>query len=415
MLLLTAVLLAVLGLWWYGEDAEPDPDPDATAVVWQVDADAVERVELQRAEGGRLALQRGEGGWRVVEPFEQPADADQVRELLDELRELGKGVPMDVALDRAAEFGLGEPPRIRVTVTLEDGSVASAAIGSEAPVGYRTYALDAQGAIVAVGGDPGRVLAAPAQQFRDHRLMAFTAAAVRRVRIESEQGTLEVHGQGTRWWLEGFGRADADRVDDLLLGLLDLRADRFLDVETDVMYPRYRVTVLDEGGGAVAELRVGDPTPMGSLVQIADGSIAIAAPEALALLGQGPTDLGAPSAFAIDLERSDTIEIRAGDAHFAARRNGGTWQADGLEGGAAWDAVAALADVPIVYRAEPPEAPLEAWAIVTVTEGDVTDVYEVGAEHDGFRPARSVDGGTWVRVPVDALDPAIGGTRPDNP
>lgn len=396
LLVLTTVLLALVAALTFWEAPDASADPEATAEVWRVEAEAVARVEVDRA-AGRLVLERTGDAWRLVEPAAADADPDRVADLLDELAHLRRGVP--VPTDDPAAFGLGADPVARVEVVLEGGERRALVVGDRAPVGYRTYVRGADGGVVAVEGRPGDRLTDPADAYRDRRVLRFRPEAVRRVTLEGPEGALTVRGEGKRWWLEGFTRADPDAVDDLVMGLLDLRFDTFDDVGEPPDAPVRTATVEFEDGGT-SRLLVGEPGPGGTPVW-ADGRRGRALTAALALLGQGPTDLGDARAFPLDPHRADTVVTIRGARRWEAVREGRDWKA---EGASAADRIGRIAEARIHYRREPVPALTEVWATVEVREGADTRVVEVGQVLDGtWRVARDRDGGEPYLVPLDDL------------
>jgi hypothetical protein len=303
----TLVLLVGGILYWQGNRDDKDADPEATVAVWEIEPDQVTAVSVVRT-GGTLRLESRDGAWFVQEPYTARADDDQVHELLDALRDLRRGIPVEGASARPAEFGLGEPPEAQVELTLKDGSVHELTVGAMAPIGYRTYVRTAEGAIAAVNGDPNRVLQSDAARFRDRRVFRFDPAEVRSVSITSPEGTLAVTGQGKDWWLEGYARADADKVDDLVVGLLDMRFDSVLPdnlVIEPVIYD-VRVGLQD---GTEHTLRTGDPSPTDAGIQAVNGEgrAGTLFPETTKQLGRGPTDLGVSTAFGLRMDAADCV------------------------------------------------------------------------------------------------------------
>lgn len=402
LLVLSVVLAAVAGLlYWQGPETV-EADPEATAAVWEVEEQDVVSVKVER-EAGVLRLEKGDGGWRVVEPVDDRADADQVHELLDALREIKRGLPVEAPPERAADFGLGDPPKARVTVGLADGAQKTLEVGIEAPIGFRTYVRGADGGVVAVNGDPNRPLQASGSRYRDTHLFRFDPATVRRVVIRGPQGTLDVSGQTVDWWLDGFGRADPDRVDDLVVGLTEMRFDQLVDREGPIESPVYEVTV-GMADGTELGLKTGQGTPMGVLCSTTDGRLGFVYPDLLAQLGRGPTDVGQRSAFDIRMDRTERITVSRDGRVVELVRNGPAWSAAGLDDGAAWDAVDTLAGLQRIYQREPPPAPSAWWVTVEVHEGERHRTVRIGADVvDGFR-ALADEQGSLLRLPADALD-----------
>jgi hypothetical protein len=415
-LVVLAVLLGVVGaaLYLQGDrDPAEAADPEATAEVWSLDEDEIRAVRVERGAGA-LHLEQVDGAWQLREPLDAPADADQARDLVTALAQVERGIPVDVPDEQAEDFGLGPSPDATVTVTTADGAEHTLVVGQRAPVGFRTYVRSADGGIAAINGDLSRLVQAEAARYRDRHVLRFDPAEVRDVRISSAEGELHVSGSGKVWWLDGFTRADADKVDDLVVGLLELRFDQIEDAPAEVTEPAYEVAVTLEGG-AVAELAVEEPAEGATAARVStgDGRAGTVWADSLALLGQGPTDLGWRTAFGVRPEVADTVTFAAPDYRVEARRNGPEWTAEGRDAGRVHDGVSALSRAAIAYRRDPPARP-EAEYTVTVTEGDLSWSVEVGpVRPDGSRAAVVAEGGEpfLIAPPVegdggfdDALD-----------
>lgn len=405
---IAVVLVAVLAIFvllrvaW--EPPEDVIDPDATAPVWTIEADDIVRVEADYA-AGRLAFEKRDGVWVLREPIEDRADQRQVGYLLDELERVENGVPIpDVD---PLEFGLGDTPTVRITATLADGTSQTLDVGAEAPVGWRTYVRAADGSVAAVAGIIGQRFQMDPQDLRDTHLLEFGVSTVRRVVIEGPEGTLDVHGEGARWWVEGWTRADNDAVDDLITGIREIRVDEFVSdpAPFGLEAPIFRVTVETTAGPH--GLEVGDVSSEGVLVRSLDGRAGNIAPEKLALLGQGPTDVGDAHAFPLSVDEDDAVEVALAGGSWRAVRGAEGWTIEGVDGSIAEEAVVTVAAIPIRYRREPGPALTEAWGTVTVSRGEVRRVVDVGqVVEEAYRVAKDRDGGSPYLVPADVLEAA---------
>jgi len=400
-----ASLLAVLLLVKWGWKAPKDDlDAEATAPVWAVKADDIVKVDAERSDG-ELLLEKKDGHWRIDEPVQDIASDKQVGYLLDELERVKKGIPVPDADPK--DFGLGDPPEVAITVTLADGTQKTLDVGSKAPVGWRTYVRDAAGGVAAVSGLVGQRLQGSVDDLRDQTVVQFDPGDVRGVVLTGQGHTLDVHGQGKHWWLEGFTRADPDKVDDLVTGLRSVRFDTFYEgkdpAPDGIDDPAYKVTITTTEGKVGFD--VGENAPTGALVRTFGGRTGWVDPKSLALLGQGPTDVGDPHAFPVDEAESDHVEVKLGDVAWSADRDGDHWKADGKSQDAVDKAVAALAAVPTHYRGQPVPALTEDFGKVTVKQGDAApDVVDMGQVVDGtWRAAQDEAGGEPYLVPVDKL------------
>ena len=355
----TVLVLLIAALAIQGEP-EVEVDAESTAPVWSVDAELITAMRIERADGV-VRLEREGETWWMVEPTRSRADPDRVRALL-QLTEVERGVPVPNPAD-PEEYGLGDPPRVRWTVSLQGDVERTLDIGVAAPVGYRTYARGADGTIVAIAGDAERLFGEPIEVFRDHRMFDADPALVRAVTLWSPEGRLRLEGAGTEWRLVGYGRADPAQVDDVVMGLLDLRYDVIWDRAERVEEAAYGAA-LELADGSVHELRVGDVTPMGAVSSTSDGRFGTLYAEQLKQISRGPTSIADPRAFAIDLEAADEVRVELDGVSRTALRNGPSWTSEGLRPDRVYRGVAALSEVPVTYRHDPPQVP-------TTTRGQV--------------------------------------------
>ncbi len=369
-------------------------DPDATdpegddVPLWQVSPDTIVAVSLDRAlpeAGGRgrrdLAMERTPSGWFLTEPFRARADDDAMRALF-RLLASQKGEAVDDALD-PTEYGLGDPPLVRISVRTESGLERQLWVGAKVPTGYRTYVRVPGGPVLTVGGDGHRVVTDQVEAFRDHRMLDFDPAKLRHVELFGPEGRLVITGEGRSWGLEGWGRVDPNAVDDVAMGLLDLRYDLIWEQDTWVETPSFGAVVRQEEGLEL-RLHVGDETPMGRVASTSDGRYGILFPDLVKQLGRGPTSVLDADALPLDLERANRVRVELGGRVVEARRNGPAWSVPGVDSGNAYIAVDALSSAVAHYRRDRPEGPFDE-GTVTIDEDSVTHVVRLGRVEDGLR------------------------------
>ncbi len=401
---LLAALVAVALMLRFGPDPSGDDNPEATAPVWSVEEAKVVRVEVVRASG-RLVVERDGEKWKVLEPFDYPADTRVVEALVSELSAIDKGVPMD---GDKADFGLADPPLAEVTLTLEGGETRQLKVGHPATVTRKLYVQAADGGIAAVESDVHELLIEDAESYRDLRIWSFEPSEVQSVVLDSAEGTLEVsRDPSNRWWLRGYGRADADRVEDLVVGLLNIRLQRWhspAEIFIDKVEHTAVVTLKD---GQQFRMEVGVSTGVISLVRVEGG--AASGPvnsEELALLGQGPADIGESRAFPLDTTAITGLSVELPDGRWSLQKKGDIWERDGKEELKAQAALEAVARVGIEYPIEPPPAWSETVGKIVVQEGDAQSVWEVGGlVDDRWRLVRDTAGGDPYRVQMAAFGP----------
>jgi Domain of unknown function (DUF4340) len=412
LLVLSALVIAVATVLYVGGAAEGEGDPEATAKIFNVDPDGAELIRIERA-AGRVVLEKVGDQWRVREPYDEVADPDQVRDLVDVLRNVRSGIPVATTADRAAEFGLSEPPNARVTFVGPDGVEHRLDVGFEAPAGYRTYVRDANGAVAAVNGDLNRPLQADVDRYRDPAVVRFEVGAVRQLDLPGPPPVI-VLGEGDDWWLEGVGPADSGAVRDLLEALRELRFESSGGEQEPTVRPaptvqlaasQWRLTLAD---GSSLAFSVGPPAPEGPLVRGDNGRVGRLPSAALDEVPHRVEQLIAENGFRLSVERSELVRVTTSDgASFEARRNGSAWQRAGADDGDTWTWVSALAKARVHTAVQP--VPAERVALtVEVGEGEALRRIEVGPSNpDGTRSARDLATGSWYPVAGAAVDEVL--------
>ncbi|HEY5656471.1 MAG TPA: DUF4340 domain-containing protein [Myxococcota bacterium] len=259
----TAILLAValaLGAFVYfyevgGEDARREAEEQTRRLFPGVVEEAVEWIALTTRDGIEARIERVEGGWRLVEPVEFPADrfaadgmAANLATLLSEVK-LEDPQPLD-------EYGLGDAARtVRFAAAGEEHTLS---LGRKTPVGANTYAYTGTaGAVYTVQTYKAQSFDKALDDLREKRILDFDTASIQRVEarwpdgrvvVERDAGAAEAEAGGWRMRSPLETRADDEVVDDLLSDLSFLRAKGFVDdptgeAEAGFAPPSFEVTL----------------------------------------------------------------------------------------------------------------------------------------------------------------------------
>jgi len=285
------------------------------------------------AKGGTVRLARAPGQpWRVVAPVEAPADASAVQSLLDAVGGLARlsrvtdpGAPL-------AAFGL-DPPRARVTISLEGGGEESIALGTDNPFDTSVYVRAGQGGVDRVSGAARWSLEKDLFDLRDKRLLPLEEGAVTRLEVKGGKVPYVLARAGGGWRLASplSDGADEVAVGRILGALRDLRATRFVDApgqdrDRGLDRPRWTVKLTDPSGERVLVAGAGSRKEPGVLYARVAGARALAAiPEtALAPLDADLLSLRDRSAVAFDHEKAAAVRIEAGGASIELQKRPGS-------------------------------------------------------------------------------------------
>lgn len=274
-ILLLANLVA-FGLVWQATSGD-QPAPANQARFFPPDP-----VRITLTDGPeRLTLEK-RGGWRMVEPFDWPANIWTVQRLVDELRFVGAETGFDVAEAQAngtalKDYGLATP-RWTVRVATAAGTTIEARIGVQ-PATRNHFLLTEDGRrIIPVPAALAAALVTKADGYRADRIFEIAdfearAVAVRHFAKDAESVTtllsearprIGSREQVARWRFTTpyDAPADAEAAPRAVAALADLRVTRFAplpEAVTGLGTPVLRISL--EGGTRRQVLLVGRPDP----------------------------------------------------------------------------------------------------------------------------------------------------------
>ena len=220
--------------------------------ILDIDALDVDHLEVV-VDSTTIAFDKGDGDWRMVDPWEVRADFSTIQGLIGRLSssQMRAVVDEDPASDSDGgegddAYGLSDPAGV---VTVRAGSAtASLRLGDEAPGGAR-YAQDASRALVfTIDESLGTDIEREAGEYRDKSLFGFRPFNARRLEVvksdvttafektESEPDDAEDDAVEEVWRSIEPEAADVERsaMDDLLSALSNVRAESFADSRSDL-------------------------------------------------------------------------------------------------------------------------------------------------------------------------------------
>jgi len=274
--LLIANLIA-FGLVWRAMSGQ------TTVAVSQTQLFPPNPSRIALAEGpARVLLEKRANGWRVLEPFDWPANVWSVQRLIDELRFISPESGFDVAEVTAngaslKDYGL-DPPRWTIKVAAETGGAVEVRVGVQ-PSTRRHFLLTEDGRrIVPLPDAMAAALAANAESYRVDRIFEIADFEARAVSVRQREKEAEVVTSLTAEARPRVGRrvqlpewrfetpydapADPDATSRAVAALANLRAAKFADLADEVTglsKPVLRLAL--EGNARRQVLLVGRPAP----------------------------------------------------------------------------------------------------------------------------------------------------------
>ena len=233
LLIALLVLLGLAGAVWYSERHPPQPKSEVkTEKIISTPEDQFKRVQIIRAGGETVALERGEDSkWRLTQPKAYKADESSANSMVSNLASLNADQVVAEKNTDWATYGL-EPGKINVQIGLKDGKNLKLSLGEEAPTSSSTYArLEGDPRLFTIASYVKSSLDKPVLDLRDKRMLPFDSEKVSRVTVATKDQTLEFGKSGTVWQIVKPRplRADNYSVDDLVRSVRDANFDSILD------------------------------------------------------------------------------------------------------------------------------------------------------------------------------------------
>lgn len=227
------------------------------------DVDKVTKFEIKNGDKPATVLEKRGDKWFVAQPVDYPANVQNVKSLLDNVKEIKTKELIDPAAASYAEYGLDEPKAVHVVAYKGADKAFDAYFGKSGGRGQMARKAGQDG-VYAISGYSSFYYTRDVKNWRDNEIAKFDDAAVTRVDLKNEQGEYVFKKDGDSWTgtLKNakIERFDEAKVKDMLRALKALNADDFADnksdAETGLDKPAALVTInLKEG--APIKLAVG--------------------------------------------------------------------------------------------------------------------------------------------------------------
>ncbi|MGH9399368.1 MAG: DUF4340 domain-containing protein, partial [Thermoanaerobaculia bacterium] len=329
---------------------------------WELPADRVESVRVERQNGPTLELKKSDAGvWRVVKPEAYPADAFAAADLARDLASL-KRAGGDSAGARPEAYGL-HPPDVKATFVWTDESAPQKKKTRTVEFGIEIPGTEVAAARLAgtesVLFVPSSVLAAVKKNpndFKSREVFGGLAADVASLDIERGRGHLVLSKKSGSWWLQqpvadvADGEAAARLAEELVaLRALDFigAADKDNLATQGLNPPLFRVSLVD-AKGVRSTVDLGATRSEGNAVYARRETQVLTVTNTIVdELSKEASAFREAHLVKPDRAAVDGIEGQFPDGSFALGKSGGAWTAAGkpIEGAAAEEVLSALLDL----------------------------------------------------------------------
>lgn len=228
------------------------------------DAEKVTKLEIRNADKGEVVLEKQGDEWVMTKPVNYPAHQQNIKSLLDNLKQLKLKDTIDPGEGQYATYDLEDGKAVRVIAYKGDEKAVDLYFGKSGSRGQMARIGDKPGVYIA-SGYASYLYARETKNWRDGKILEFDDGKVVAVELTNENGKFSFTKSGDSWsgTLKGqkLANLDAERVKDFLRTYKALNADDFADdksdAETGLDKPVATMTFKLDGDGGTRTLLVG--------------------------------------------------------------------------------------------------------------------------------------------------------------
>jgi hypothetical protein len=313
---------------------------------------AFERREVSGFEIGTreetLAVEQGDGKWRLTRPVALPADTETVTDFLDKLQSTRVKEFVAEGPKSLVPYGLERPIRLSIhTGKDKDRATRSLLIGDTDKAKQGVYAMrPGESSVLLLPVEAWRIVPKNVAALRDKVLVEVDRDKVTRLDLDSPKGAVALTQEGGHWRIVAPENLPADQVEAgaLLFKLRELKAQGFLSDDASGI-PRYlarptvRLTLAAKDAAAPTTLLLA-PSPdrrggkaMAYAAVAGRGPVVLVGADALDGLTRSVTDLRDRTLVpALEPRDVKTMRVRASGRTVVVERSGDSeWRI--VEGG----------------------------------------------------------------------------------
>jgi hypothetical protein len=266
----TGVLAVLLGGLWFAqksdkEDALAHSPTAASAALPDIklpaaDADKVTKIDIKNAGKGEVVLEKQGDSWKVTKPLDYPANQQNVKTLLDNVKEIRLKDSIDTGKSQYATYDLEEDKAVHVQVYKDTSKAVDLYFGKSGTRGQMTRIADKDGVYVA-SGYSNYLYTRELKDWRDRDIMKFEDANVVSVSLDNANGDFGFSkGSDDKWSGTFKGKPitglDPEKVKDMVRAYKALSAEDFGEpdkgpADTGLDKPATLVFKLKDEGGTL--------------------------------------------------------------------------------------------------------------------------------------------------------------------
>jgi hypothetical protein len=230
------------------------------------DADGLTKLEIKNGTKTDVVLEKSGDGWKVTKPVNYPANQQNVKSVIDNLKEVTLKDVLDKTKSQYGTYELEDDKAVHVQAFKDANKVFDLYFGKSGSRGQMTRPAEKDGVYVA-SGYSSYLYARDVKDWRDREVMKFEDANVIGVTVSNENGNFSFSKNGEAWTGTYKGKAipsfDPEKVKDMLRTYKNLSAEDFADdkapAEVGLDKPAVVTFTLKDNGGTL-KLNVGNAT-----------------------------------------------------------------------------------------------------------------------------------------------------------
>ena len=392
------VLVGVVVLGEQNGDTLEEEDEIWTAAFPDVERSQVTALHIE-GTAYTLTLIRADDGWQMTTPIKAAADSDRIQGLLGTLEDLECGD--DLEASSPADFGLAPPTwTVRLTASETEHTLR---VGTESPVGGRTYVQCADDAVRTTRQRLTDALSESPDDFRSRAIAAFPISALTGLRVtlpvvtaqlpleEARTETLIAQRTAAGWRDEQSGALlDDEKLLMMAEAMTGAQVEGF-DVEPPTP-PLIRIEAIADGVTHTIEYGINGT----ARVPLQDAPVTLSGEFPV----PGQLDALLSSALMpVDPVTLSEIHLSLGEQSISANRDSNGWTQPAAEG-----ILAAIQDVRVDRRMPAPEATGAPYGEVRLLDAEGLAVsVALHQEVDGQRVVVDAAGGPNFLLPATEL------------
>jgi len=242
------------------------------------DVDKVTKIQIKNAAKGEIVLEKQGDAWKLTKPVSYAANQQNVKSLLDNLKEIKLKDTIDSGKNQYATYEVDDDKSVHVQVFKDTSKALDLYFGKSGTRGQMTRVSDKDGIYVA-SGYSSYLYAREVKDWRDRDVMKFEDANVISATLTNENGAFSFSKSDEKWTGTYKGKPipsfDPEKVKDFLRAYKALTAEDFADdktaADTGLDKPATLAFTLKDNGG-VQKISVGKTSTGSSRYAQKDGT-----------------------------------------------------------------------------------------------------------------------------------------------